>query len=256
LNEWRPSASSIDEGFDCNVFHFCAETGLSFPSNFHSRGSKYRRIMSESLSKEALLEYVKKQKQKIKKLEQELTDEKEKAAAAPKFSAIPDLTALQDEISGGISSFFGITPPSATTETPADQNKADVRSEDVIKNILATKDAELTSSLLREKKLKALIKVKIKEVDDKEKEILQFKALLAAEKDERKPDATDCSTASSSNQLASLQQEIDELKARLKKEQRENGENSTKSETAALKAGTNAIESHFGLLADYFIMSM
>jgi predicted nucleic acid-binding Zn-ribbon protein len=202
--------------------------------------------MSESLSKEALLEYVKKQKQKIKKLEQELSDEKEKAAAAaPKFSAIPDLAALQDEISGGISSFFGITSPSATTETPTAQNNGDVTSEDASKNILATKDAELTSSLLREKKLKALIKVKIKEVDDKEKEVQQCKALLAAERDGQKPNTTDCSTVSSSNQLASLQQEIDELKARLQEEQRENGENSVKSETTAAKAGNCSIELYF-----------
>jgi hypothetical protein len=214
--------------------------------NCHSRGSKNRRTMSESLSKEALLEYVKKQKQKIKKLEQELSDEKEKAAAAaPKFSAIPDLAALQDEISGGISSFFGITSPSATTETPTAQNNGDVTSEDSGKNFLATKDAELTSSLLREKKLKALIKVKIKEVDDKEKEVQQYKALLAAEMDGQKPDTTDCSTASSSNQLASLQQEINELKARLQKEQSENGDNSIKSETTAAKAGNCSIELYF-----------
>lgn len=193
--------------------------------------------MSESLSKEALLEYVKKQKQKIKKLEQELTDEKEKTAAAPKFSAIPDLAALQGEISGGISSFFGITSPAATAETPTAQNNGDAAAEDASRNILATKDAELTSSLLREKKLKALIKVKIKEVDDKEKEVQQFKTLLAAEKDNRKTGTSNCSTASSSDEVASLKQEIDELKARLQKERREINVNSIISGTAAAKAG-------------------
>ena len=193
--------------------------------------------MSESLSKEALLEYVKKQKQKIKKLEQELNDEKEKTATAPKFSAIPDLAALQDEISGGISSFFGITSAAATTDAPAAQNTVDVTTEDASKTVLATKDAELTSSLLREKKLKALIKVKIKEVDDKEKEVQQYKALLAAEKDDQKSSNVNSATVSSRNELASLQQEIDELKARLQKEQRGNGENGIKSETTAAKAG-------------------
>lgn len=190
--------------------------------------------MSESLSKEALLEYVKKQKQKIKKLEQELTDEKEKTAAAPKFSAIPDLAALQGEISGGISSFFGITSPAATTETPTAQSNGD---EDASRNIFATKDAELTSSLLREKKLKALIKVKIKEVDDKEKEVQQFKTLLAAEKDYQKTGSSYCSTVSSSDEVASLKQEINELKVRLQKEQRENNGVSIISGTAAAKTG-------------------
>jgi hypothetical protein len=30
--EWRPSASSTGEGFHINIFHFCSESGLSFPS--------------------------------------------------------------------------------------------------------------------------------------------------------------------------------------------------------------------------------
>ena len=47
--------------------------------------------MSEALSREALLEYVKKQKQKIKKLEHELSEEREKSDANAKISNIPDL---------------------------------------------------------------------------------------------------------------------------------------------------------------------
>lgn len=200
--------------------------------------------MSESLSKEALLEYVKKQKQKIKKLEQDLSDEKEKSATTSKFSAIPDLSALQGEISGGFSSFFGITAPAATSEISMIKSGGEPAYEDPSKNILATKDAELASSLLREKKLKALIKVKIKEVEDRDKEVQQYKILLAAGSDDQKPDTTDSLSASRSDQLTSLQQEIDELKAQLQAEQRVNSENSIKLETMAAKTGEFSIDLH------------
>lgn len=138
--------------------------------------------MSEALSREALLEYVKKQKQKIKKLEHELSEEREKSDANAKISNIPDLSALQDEISGGISAFFGIIAPSAPTEAVAHKN--DGPAAEHISNSTISKDEELAASAMRERKLKLIIKTKMKENDEKDKEIQQYQLLLANIKDD------------------------------------------------------------------------
>ena len=133
--------------------------------------------MSETLSREALLEYVKKQKQKIKKLEHDLSEEREKADANAKISNISDLSALQDEISGGISAFFGIIAPSAPIEAVA--NKNDGPAAEPISNSTISRDEELAASIMRERKLKLIIKTKMKENDEKDKEIQQYHLLLA-----------------------------------------------------------------------------
>ena len=127
--------------------------------------------MSESLSKESLLEYVKKQKFKIKKLEQELIEAKEKSAADSISATNQDLQGRNGDNSGGFSSLFW--SPSAT-ETSAGRNLQQSASEENFINALKSKDAELVSSSLRERKLKALVKSKIKEIEDKDKILLQY----------------------------------------------------------------------------------
>lgn len=127
--------------------------------------------MSESLSKEALLEYVKKQKFKIKKLEQELIEAKEKSAADSISGTNPDLQVGTGDNSRGFSSLFW--SPSAA-ETSAGRNLQQSASEENFINALKSKDAELVSSNLRERKLKALVKSKIKEIEDKDKILLQY----------------------------------------------------------------------------------
>jgi hypothetical protein len=134
--------------------------------------------MSESLSKEALLEYVKKQKFKIKKLEQELIEAKEKSAADSISATNQDLQVRSRDNSEGFSSFFW--SPSAA-ETAAGRNLQQSASEENFINALKSKDAELVSSNLRERKLKALVKSKIKEIEDKDKILLQYENLQADE---------------------------------------------------------------------------
>ena len=134
--------------------------------------------MSESLSKEALLEYVKKQKFKIKKLEQELIEAKEKSAADSISTTNQDLQVRSVDNSGGFSSLFW--SPLAT-ETAAGRNLQQSASEENFINALKSKDAELVSSNLRERKLKALVKSKIKEIEDKDKILLQYENLRADE---------------------------------------------------------------------------
>lgn len=134
--------------------------------------------MSESLSKEALLEYVKKQKFKIKKLEQELIEAKEKSAADSISATNQDLQVRSGDNSGGFSSLFW--SPSAT-ETSAGRNLQQSASEENFINALKSKDAELVSSNLRERKLKALVKSKIKEIEDKDKILLQYESHRADE---------------------------------------------------------------------------
>ena len=127
--------------------------------------------MSESLSKEALLEYVKKQKLKIKKLEQELIEGKEKSAADSISASIPDLSVRSGENSGGFSSLFWLP---SSTDNSASRNLQQSASEENFINALKSKDAELISSNLREKKLKLLVKSKIKEIEEKDKILLQY----------------------------------------------------------------------------------
>ena len=134
--------------------------------------------MSESLSKEALLEYVKKQKLKIKKLEQELIEVKEKSVADSISVSNQELSVRSGENSGGFSSLFWL-PSSA--DTSASKNLQQSASEENFINALKSKDAELVSSNLRERKLKALVKSKIKEIEDKDKILLQYENLRADE---------------------------------------------------------------------------
>lgn len=125
--------------------------------------------MSGSLSKEALLEYVKKQKLKIKKLEQELIEVKEKSVADSISVSNQELSARSGETSGGFSSLLWLP---SSTDTSASKNLQQSASEENFINALKSKDAELISSNLRERKLKALLKSKIKEIEDRDK-ILQ-----------------------------------------------------------------------------------
>lgn len=172
--------------------------------------------MSEALSKETLLEYVKKAKQKIKKLEQDLVEEKEKSAAALKSSTISELSAFQDEISGGISAFFGIVNPTAPSETAAIKNDEPTASDEAAQSMLTFKDAEVASGLQREKKLKALIKTKMKENEEKDKEIQN---LLAAQKLASNPQKSDDLGCNDDKLILSLKQQVVELTSELQKEQ-------------------------------------
>ena len=138
--------------------------------------------MSETLSREALLEYVKKQKQKIKKLEQDLSTERDRTATNQFSSTIPDLSALQDEISGGISAFFGISAASPSVEPTATRNADAAESVESLRALLLVKDTELTANIQKEKKFKVLIKTKMKEIEEKEKEIKQFQEIIAVQR--------------------------------------------------------------------------
>jgi hypothetical protein len=119
-----------------------------------------------------------------------LLAEKEKATALASASNIPDLYALQqgfqDEISGGFSSFFGITTP--TTDGITGTNGATLLTDsnsltiEASKELLKTRELELNNSLQKEKKLKILLKNKMKEIEEKDKEIKQFQDSLLGDK--------------------------------------------------------------------------
>lgn len=176
--------------------------------------------MAESLSKEALLEYVKKQKQKIKKLEQDLSDEKGRAATHQLSSTIPDLSALQEEISGGISAFFGISAASTSNEPTIVRNTDAAGSVQELAVLLAAKDAELTANIQKEKKFKVIIKTKMKEIEEKDKEIKHFQDILATQgaSDESKPHEA------SNAALNLLQQKVDNMSIQLKNAEHEGRE--------------------------------
>ena len=176
--------------------------------------------MAESLSKEALLEYVKKQKQKIKKLEQDLSDEKGRAVTHQLSSTIPDLSALQEEISGGISAFFGISAASTSNEPTIVRNTDAAGSVQELAVLLAAKDAELTANIQKEKKFKVIIKTKMKEIEEKDKEIKHFQDILATQgaSDESKPHEA------SNAALNLLQQKVDNMSIQLKNAEHEGRE--------------------------------
>lgn len=176
--------------------------------------------MAESLSKEALLEYVKKQKQKIKKLEQDLSDEKGRAVTHQLSSTIPDLSALQEEISGGISAFFGISAASTINEPTIVRNTDAAGSVQELAVLLAAKDAELTANIQKEKKFKVIIKTKMKEIEEKDKEIKHFQDILATQgaSDESKPHEA------SNAALNLLQQKVDNMSIQLKNAEHEGRE--------------------------------
>lgn len=119
--------------------------------------------------------------------------EKEKATALASASNIPDLYALQqgfqDEISGGFSSFFGIT--TSTTDGIAGTNGTAVLidsnslTNEASKDLLKTRELDLNNSLQKEKKLKILLKSKMKEIEEKDKEIKQFQDILLEDKNKR-----------------------------------------------------------------------
>ena len=134
--------------------------------------------MSESLSKEALLEYVKKQKLKIKKLEHELIEVKEKSVADSISVSNQELSVRSGENSGAFSSLFWLP---SSTDTSASKNLQQSASEENFINALKSKDAELISSNLRERKLKALLKSKIKEIEDRDKILQQHENARASE---------------------------------------------------------------------------
>ena len=172
--------------------------------------------MAEALSKESLLEYVKKQKQKIKKLEQELIDERGKVAASPYPTAMPDLSALQDEISGGISAFFGITAAASTiTEPAAIKNGDGAMTVEALTTLLATKEAEAAANLQKEKKFKIIIKTKMKEIEEKDKEIKHFQDLISANGSGQIIQSADNAILSTDS---ALQQKIIDLTAQLENE--------------------------------------
>ena len=191
--------------------------------------------MSETLSREALLEYVKKQKQKIKKLEQDLSAERDRTAASQYSTTIPDLSALQDEISGGISAFFGISAATPSVEPTAARNTDAAESVESLKALLVVKDTELTANIQKEKKFKVMIKTKMKEIEEKEKEIKQFQEIIAVQRSNQGNESPELSDSL----VKSLNQQVVDLSLQLQNAKQEGAE-TKKEHAAATKCFTTA----------------
>jgi hypothetical protein len=145
-----------------------------------------------------------------------LLAEKEKATATTLASAsnVPDLYALQqglqDEIAGGFSSFFGMT--TSTTDGIVGNGAAVLTDSNTLtieasKDLLQTRELELNTSLQKEKKLKVLLRNKMKEIEEKDKEIKQFRENLVEDKSDN------VNGLNSENDKSNLDSEKEELVA-------------------------------------------